>query len=47
MYWLELLIEAGLLPESRLADLMQEVDEIVAMTVASIKTLRARRRRSS
>ena len=47
MYWLELLIEARLLPESRLADLMQEVDEIVAMTVASIKTLRARNRRRS
>jgi four helix bundle protein len=40
MFWLELLIEAELMPMARLANLMQEPDEIVAMTVASIKTLR-------
>ena len=40
LYWLELLIESGLIPEKRLADLMQEVNEILAMTVSSIKTLR-------
>jgi four helix bundle protein len=40
LYWLELLIEAGLMSESRLVELMQETDEIVAMTVASIKALR-------
>jgi four helix bundle protein len=40
LYWLELLIEAGLMPESRLTNLMQETDEVVAMTVASIRTLR-------
>ena len=45
LYWLELLVEARLMPESRLADLMQEADEIVAMTVVSIKTLRARGRK--
>ena len=46
LYWLELLVEAGLMPESRLADLMKETDEVIAMTVASIKTLRARGRKS-
>jgi len=45
LYWPELLIEAGLMPESRLAGLMEETDEIVAMTVASIKTLRTRQRK--
>jgi four helix bundle protein len=40
LYWLELLIEAGLMPGSRLAGLMHETDEIIAMTVSSIKTLR-------
>jgi hypothetical protein len=40
LYWLEFLIEAGLMSESRLTELMQETDEVVAMTVASIKTLR-------
>lgn len=42
LYWMELLVEAGLVAEIRLADLMREADEIVAMVVASIKTLRAR-----
>ena len=40
LYWLELLVEASIIPETRLTDLMKEVNEIVAMTVSSIKTLR-------
>jgi hypothetical protein len=40
--WMELLIESGLVPEAKLKSLMGEVDEIVAMTVQSIKTLRAK-----
>ncbi len=44
LYWLELLAEAGLMPEARLSDLMQESDEITAMIVSSIKTLRERQR---
>lgn len=44
LYWLELLVEAGLMPETRLSDLMQEANEIVAMVVSSIKTLRQRQR---
>jgi len=42
IYWLELLVEAGIVGETRLSALMSEVNEIVAMTVASMKTLRAR-----
>ena len=42
LYWMELLIEAGLVPEAKLASLIAETNEIVAMTVASIKTLRAK-----
>jgi four helix bundle protein len=45
--WLELPVAAELMPEARLADLMKETDEIIAMTVASIKTLRARQNRES
>ena len=41
-YWLELLIEARITPEHRIAKLLQETNEILAMTVASIKTLRTR-----
>ncbi|MDY6876076.1 MAG: four helix bundle protein [Chloroflexota bacterium] len=40
LYWLELLVEANIMPEDRLGPLMTETDEILAMTVASIKTLR-------
>lgn len=38
LYWMELLIEGNLVPESRIADLMDEGKQIVAMTVSSIKT---------
>jgi hypothetical protein len=43
---MELLIESGLLPEARLSELLQESNEIVAMTVASIRTLQKRDRGS-
>ena len=46
LYWLELLVEAGVMPQERLADLIAETNEIVAMTVSSIKTLRARQSKS-
>lgn len=42
LYWKELLIETGLVAEARLQSLMQEANEILAMTVASIKTMRRR-----
>lgn len=42
LYWMELLVEPDLVSECRLRSLMEEGDEIIAMTVASIKTLRAR-----
>jgi hypothetical protein len=41
-----LLIEADVVPENRLQPLMQEMDEILAMIVASIKTLRSRNPKS-
>jgi four helix bundle protein len=42
LYWLELLVDAGIVPAKRLQQLIKEIDEILAMTVSSIKTLRAR-----
>ena len=44
LYWLELFTEADLLPIAKTASLIAETDEILAMTVASIKTLRMRGR---
>ena len=37
-YWLELLAESGLVQPARLADLHQEVDELLAIFVASART---------
>ena len=39
--WLELLVKAEILPAAKLEPLMKEVEEILAMTVSSIKTMRA------
>jgi four helix bundle protein len=43
VYWLEMLVDAEIVPGPRLGDLITEVNEIVAMTVASIRTLRNQR----
>src|SRR6476661_1589595 len=41
-YRMELLVDSRVVPESTLVSLMNDIDEIVAMTVASIRTLRNR-----
>jgi four helix bundle protein len=41
-YWMELLVESGIVPKENLQNIMAETNEITAMTVASIKTLRKR-----
>jgi four helix bundle protein len=43
-YWMELLAEAGIVPGDGINSLKKEANEILAMTVASIKTLRSRLR---
>ena len=40
LYWLELLVEAKIIPHPKLANLMSETNEIIAMLCSSIKTLR-------
>ena len=42
IYWLELLAESGVVPVEKVTLLAKEANELVAMTVASIKTLRNR-----
>jgi four helix bundle protein len=42
LYWLELLVEAGLVKQAQVADLMKEADEITAIVVSSIQTARGR-----
>ena len=43
IYWMELLIEAGLLPLRRLDALMQEADQLLSIFVSAIKTTRSSR----
>jgi four helix bundle protein len=43
LYWLELLAEAELVKEARLVELQKDFNEIVAMIVSSIKTLKTKR----
>ncbi|MFO0789957.1 MAG: four helix bundle protein [Pirellulales bacterium] len=40
--WMELLTESGIMSESRLSELAKEADELLRMTVASIRTLKSR-----
>ena len=39
-YWLELLVEAGLIGKNDVADLVEEAHQLLAITVSSIKTAR-------
>ena len=38
LYWLEMVVEAGLMSEAKLKDLMHETDEIIAILTASSRT---------
>jgi len=41
MYWMELLIESRLVRHDHVANLLDEADQLVAMTVSSIQTARS------
>ena len=40
IYWIELLVDSGLIDKARVEDILDEAHQIVAMTVASIRTAR-------
>ncbi|MCU1268669.1 MAG: hypothetical protein JWM21_4987 [Acidobacteria bacterium] len=40
MYWIELLIDAEIVMRTRVTNLLEEADEILSITVSSIKTAR-------
>jgi four helix bundle protein len=42
LLWLELLVEGGVVPQAKLASLHQEGEEILRITVATIKTSKRR-----
>ncbi len=43
IYWMEILAESGLMRTDRMADLMSEANELLAITITSIKTARQRK----
>jgi four helix bundle protein len=43
MFWIELLIESEIVAENRLMNLYCDIEEVVKMTVTSIRTLKAKR----
>ena len=46
IYWMELLVDSGSVPVDRIATLLQEANELLAITVSSIKTARLARDRN-
>ncbi len=42
-YWMELLVESDLVRETLLSDLLDEANQLVAIVVSSIKTLKLKR----
>lgn len=44
VYWIELLIDTGIIQLTRVSDLLKEADEILSITVSSIKTAKELRR---
>ena len=44
LFWMELLVENNLMKKEKVELLMQEADEILAITVSSIKTAKSRKK---
>lgn len=40
IYWMELLIDTGIVKPNRIADLLDEADQILSIVIASIRTAR-------
>ncbi len=43
VYWIELLADADIVKAERLSDMISEADELIAILVTSVKTLKARK----
>ncbi len=42
-YWMELLVESGIVPAGRMGDLLAEADELAAIMVTCVKKAKKRR----
>jgi len=45
VYWLELLVDAGIVKADRMKELIEEANELIAILVTSAKTLKNRRKK--
>jgi len=45
LFWMELLIESGIVKVAKLESLMEEADELLAITIASINTAKKRNKK--
>jgi four helix bundle protein len=45
IYWMELLVESGLVKQNDVSHLIEEAKQILAMTVSSIKTAKSRNKK--
>jgi len=43
IYWMELLIDCGLIRKDEMSDLLNDTNQILAMTVSSIRTARRKK----
>lgn len=43
LLWMELIVESQMMPAPRVSELQAECEELLRMTIASIKTLKSRR----
>ncbi len=46
IYWMEILVESGILSQRNVENLLKEADELAAILVASVKTVKERRNRA-
>ena len=42
-YWMELLVDAAIIPESKLNELLKEADELTAILVTCVKNAKEKR----
>ena len=45
VYWLELLVDSGMVKGERMAELLKEADELIAILVASSRTVKTRKKK--
>ncbi len=46
IYWIELLVDAGIVKRSRVAELLDEANQILSIVISSIKTAKGIRKNS-